>query len=403
MINKQFDQIDKTDIDALLANQESETRTLEYKQELPGNKDDDKKEFLADVSSFANASGGDIVYGVKEQRDSDGHTTGLPESIDGLPGINNDVEIRRLDDMIRSGIDPRINGIQIKPIDGFTNGPTILIRIPRSWSAPHRVIFKNWGHFFSRNSAGKYTLDVTELRSAFVYSETIAERMQKFHDERLGRIVAGDTPVPLYWESRIVLHLLPIASFGSDDKIDLRVVDRNYGSLHPIFGQALYHRYNIDGHVIAAWTQDLKVYGGYMQTFRNGAIEAVDGVLLRELPDTKPRIPITTVEREIISATKRYVTLLDQLNIAPPIVFLLSLIGVKNRTISPDYTSSLSQGSPFDRDSLLLPDVIIEDYTSSVDGLLRPVFDSLWQAAGYPECPNYDKQGQWHLISSGSI
>src|SRR6266542_4766771 len=115
MINKQFDQIDKADIDSLNANQVPESRTLEYKQELPGNKDDDRREFLADVSSFANASGGDILYGVKEQRDANGHTTGLPDSLDGLPGINNDEGIRRLDEMIRNGIDPRISGYQIKP------------------------------------------------------------------------------------------------------------------------------------------------------------------------------------------------------------------------------------------------------------------------------------------------
>ncbi|MHC5825146.1 MAG: AlbA family DNA-binding domain-containing protein, partial [Nostoc sp.] len=80
MINKQFDLINKNDIDALIYNGVAETRTLEYKEKLSGNSDDDKKEFLADISSFANASGGDIIYGIQEQRSSDNKTTGIPEA-----------------------------------------------------------------------------------------------------------------------------------------------------------------------------------------------------------------------------------------------------------------------------------------------------------------------------------
>ena len=71
MIPRDFDAITKADIEALVANAVAEGRALEYKQQLPGNGDEDKKEFLADVSSFANAGGGDIVFGVVEKRDGD--------------------------------------------------------------------------------------------------------------------------------------------------------------------------------------------------------------------------------------------------------------------------------------------------------------------------------------------
>jgi len=39
---------------------------LDYKRDVPGESDQDKKEFLADISSFANATGGDLIYGVDE-------------------------------------------------------------------------------------------------------------------------------------------------------------------------------------------------------------------------------------------------------------------------------------------------------------------------------------------------
>jgi len=81
VIQKTFDALGKPDVDALIADSVGESKTLEYKQELPGPKDDDKREFLADVSSFANASGGDIIYGIKVAVDASGKKTGAPDSV----------------------------------------------------------------------------------------------------------------------------------------------------------------------------------------------------------------------------------------------------------------------------------------------------------------------------------
>src|SRR5207244_6460197 len=114
MIPKEFDSIGKEDIEALVANAVSEGRTVEYKEQLPGGTDDDKREFLADASSFANAGGGDLIFGVREKRDAAGKPTGIPEAAVGLAGINADAEKRRLEDMLRAGIDPRIPAVRFK-------------------------------------------------------------------------------------------------------------------------------------------------------------------------------------------------------------------------------------------------------------------------------------------------
>jgi hypothetical protein len=56
MIDKPVAQIGIEDLQRLVANKVSEPRSLEYKQALPGGTDSEKKEFLGDVSAFANAS-----------------------------------------------------------------------------------------------------------------------------------------------------------------------------------------------------------------------------------------------------------------------------------------------------------------------------------------------------------
>jgi Putative DNA-binding domain len=44
-----------------------ESVTLDFKRDLPGASDKDKQEFLKGVCTFANADGGDLVYGITEQ------------------------------------------------------------------------------------------------------------------------------------------------------------------------------------------------------------------------------------------------------------------------------------------------------------------------------------------------
>lgn len=133
MIQKNFDDIAKLDIDFLLVNKISEIKTLEYKEKLPGSQDSDKKEFLADISSFANASGGDVIYGVKEARNENGKKTGEPEAIAPLKSITADEAKLQIENLIRTGIEPRIT-VHVKAVEGYGadgKGFIILVRIPR--------------------------------------------------------------------------------------------------------------------------------------------------------------------------------------------------------------------------------------------------------------------------------
>ena len=391
MINKRLDLIDKSDIDSLIYNGVTESRTIEYKEKLPGNSDEDKKEFLADISSFANASGGDIIYGIQEQRENN-KTTGIPEAAKGLSGVNSDAEIRRLENIIRDGIAPRIVGLQTKAIDGFQDGSVIVIRIPKSWNSPHMVTFKNLSRFFSRNSAGKFQLDVTEIRSAFIASESLAERIRQFRIERIAKIIADETPVLLEPLPKIVLHVLPIASFTSGTNIDVNFVVNNYSSLQPITSSGCNQRHNFDGFVRHFSIQPSISYS-YTQIFRNGAIEAVDAFIL-QVQEGQKIIPSVYYEEELIKSLQQYLQLQQQLELTSPILIMLSFLGVK------DYTMHIGNSwhrhtYPIDRDTLLIPEIVVEDYAAKASDILRPAFDAVWQACGWDCCKNYDKDGNW--------
>ena len=204
MIQKRLDDITEDDLLALVTNGVSEGRTIEYKRELPGHSDGEKKEFLADVSSFANTSGGDLVFGVDEQN-------GLPTQIPGFQSADLDLEVRRLDAMLASGLEPRIR-YATRPITGPGGQRTLIIRVERSWVGPHRVVFKGHDKFYARNSAGKYPLDVNELRSAFTFSASVTERIRAFRTDRLIALSNNQTPVPFVEDPKIILHCIPVES-----------------------------------------------------------------------------------------------------------------------------------------------------------------------------------------------
>jgi hypothetical protein len=150
--------------------------------------------FLPTYHPFANAIGGDLIYGAREKRDEAGNPTGTPEAIVGVDFGNVDQAIQRLENVLRDGIAPRVPGIRFRSVAGFERGPALIVRIPRSWAAPHMVTFQQSGKFFTRHSGGKHQLDVLEVRDAFVNTRSASERAEEFRTARLGRLIGGGAP-----------------------------------------------------------------------------------------------------------------------------------------------------------------------------------------------------------------
>ncbi len=307
MIPNRIETISRADIENLVTAQVSEHRTLDYKEQLPGGRDDDKRKFLYDVASFANASGGDLVFGVTDKRDADGKSTGLPASADGVPVPNVTEAVTRLENLIRDGIRPRIQGIQCQNVDGFPKGPVLVMRVPRSLIGPHMVVFGGMQRFYSRNSTGKYPLDVGEIRSAFMESSAVGERLHNIRAERLNHVKSGASPLGLVDTPMIVIHLLSISSLADVPRDVTKAAARLQRLLEPIReGQSYGGRFNFDGYLVTSAQST-----SYVQVFRSGAIEAGDAGLLSGM---RKQFPSSTLERDLLSAVQRYLSASNQLS-----------------------------------------------------------------------------------------
>jgi hypothetical protein len=386
MLNKSLENIDLKDLETLVNNSVAEGKTIEYKKLLPGNSDEGRKEFLSDVSSFANTSGGDLIFGVIEEN-------GIATKIEGISVSNADEEIRKYDNLIRDGIEPRIQSV-IHKVKIDDEKFVFIIRINPSWTGPHRVKFRGHDKFYARNSVGKYPMDTSELRTAFNLSATLVEKIKKFRTERIFEIMADNTPIPFHEGVKFILHLIPVEAFSPNVGFDIKSLKNISSKLYPIRCSAPKSRINLEG-ILWHSSSGQENSPSFVQLYRNGIIEAVVGWTLNK--DTgKKDIQSKFYEKALLEFMPKYLNALKELNVNTPIFISLTVTGAKGFKITDkgDY-GDYDYGNPIDRDPLMLPETMIETFDFDAQKKLRPMFDLIWNACGYPQSPNFDEQDKW--------
>lgn len=383
MIEKSITQITEQDIRALVDNESPEGKTLEYKAELPSA--DQKKEFLADVSSFANTLGGDLIFGIREE-------SGLAAELVGISDFDSDATKQRLENMIRDGIKPRLQ-CEIGTISLQEGRGLVIVRTRRSWLLPHRVIYRGHDKFYARNSAGKYQMDTQELRSAFTMTDRATQQAADFIRNRLAEISINKGVLPLAFGPKVVLHMVPLEAFKPGTVFPVVELRSRLEELAPLHSAGWDDRINMDGLLIYSPGRDDRFWT-YTQFYRNGIVEAVESLLLNS---EKKRIPSFTFEKELLGGLRRYLATLRQLGVSPPINISLALLGVEGfRMGVPDNWDPSLRVRTIDRENLVLPDGLIEDLNQDPSRILKPFFDVVWNACGYSSSPYFDTDGNWH-------
>jgi hypothetical protein len=382
-----FDQITDVDLDELVTAQVPEGPRIEYKRDTYGGSDGDKREALKDISSFANTEGGHLLIGVEEEN-------GVPTAFTGLSGVDVDQEILRLEQLARSGIEPRILGIRMRSVPLRSGGHCIIARIPRSWHAPHRVSAGGHNKFYLRNSGGVHEAGVEELRTMFTLGSGATERARAFRDKRVADIDIRRGPRPLVKEGRAILHIVPLAGMMGQVQVDLTAADQMWDRFRPLGAAAGDYRINLEGLLVERGGDRLH---GYTQLFRNGAIESVRAGLWQE--DRGVRyVPEAPIENDVALTLPHLLTALQALNVPPPFVVMLTLEGIADRVVRVRTPMYPRESEPiYYEHHAMFPEVLISDYGTAADyqRALRPIFDALWNMGGKPRAETYDQNGNW--------
>ncbi|MBK8646793.1 MAG: hypothetical protein IPN16_09690 [Gemmatimonadetes bacterium] len=327
--------------------------------------------------------GGDIIFGIADKND-------IAISTPGVLSPDCGPAILRLESLIRDGIAPRLSGVQSWPVPLTNDRSALVLRVPRSLASPHMVTYGNTSRFYGRNSRGKYQLDVHELRTGFLTTAAALDRARTFRAERVARIIAGQLPISLDDRPKVILHVVPLSGSALDPR---KVVDLSPPIL-PLHTSVNAERVNLDGLLRYSPVQPRPAAHTYMQAFRDGALESVSSSLV--WPDQDGNfIRSLLVERELIERLEQYRSALGTLEVALPYAAMISLCGVRGYRILPPTENRHweSYRLPLDEDVILLPEILLESVDNVIASALQPVFDILWQAAGWDGCLNYNADG----------
>ena len=145
--------------------------------------------------------------------------------------------------------------------------------------------------------------------------------------------------------------------------------------------------------IASSWGKD--ACNGFVQIFRSGFLESVESQTLMPKEPVGKIIPSVAWEKRMVEVFPGCLRALEGLNLPPPYVASVSLLGARGfyMYVDPRYWGACGQA--VDREHLLTDEVLIEDTGKPAGRLLRPLFDQIWNGCGWAASLNYDEHGDW--------
>jgi hypothetical protein len=374
--DKLLENVDESDLRLLIEGNVPEGRRIEHKERLNIETSDERKKFLKHVCSLANASGGHLVFGMKAEK-------GIASELCGLELEDPDRTKLRVIQLVRDGIVPRLTALSVHTTHLSDGKYVLILRVPKGWNGPYAV--KDECRFYSRHGAGAYLMDYSEIRSAFLQTAALEDRLKAFRDQRLTVIHEGRAPFKSPEKTHAIAHIIPFQAFQPGFQINWDIITKNQITVCPFYAVGGNFGYILEGHL--TWLQDFNSQrcDNYTLVFRNGIIEAVETRLFEPLKN------VTQLDGPLIAASlvkwvEGFIQASARLGISFPFMVSYGLIGVADFTLRTSLTHHLSGSARIDRNELLLPEIVINEIPPTVTDSLKPILDGLWNAGGFSEC-----------------
>ncbi|MEW6342949.1 MAG: ATP-binding protein [Pseudomonadota bacterium] len=398
MINHPLDDITEAHLLELVAQGAEEGKTLDFKREIG----EDTTKLAADFCAMANSFGGDIVFGIDEEQVK-GQQTGRAAKIVPLNLDHKDAKMLLVEATFRDKIQPRlpVSGRQLRAVP-VAGGYVLIVRLSQSLNAPHRVRPKNGaGDFYARNSRGNEQMDLDEVRNAFLFADSLADRATAFRDRRLDALLANQGPVsmppptlPLF-----IAHVVPLQALTRRQTYpvgDLLTLSPRLRLACPSGHPLNEAQPNYEGVICQASPNGAGEILGYAQLFRDGCMEIVGSPFDVEAGSPKQKIFALPLKAESFFIGHDYAAIfqtMDALRVVPPALVFISWLHTGNLAVrlpSDDNSGWIEKRLPERLSRLVGPPAYLDSFdpTFEINGtarrieLIRPAFDVMWNALG---------------------
>jgi hypothetical protein len=200
LLGSDLEQVQYSQLMTLITNQVAEAFDLDFKSEMYGSSDRDKRDAATDVAALANTAGGLLILGIEE--DDQARASAAP----GV--VLSEADERRVRQIVGSNVVPMpvIDVLRITDPARAGHG-LVLIAVPRSPLAPHAVLVNEGLRYPKRNGATTRYLSEPEVadayRERFAAARRQVDRAREIETDALARLATTDDQV---W---IVVSLVP--------------------------------------------------------------------------------------------------------------------------------------------------------------------------------------------------
>lgn len=397
MLSSKLEEISIEEINQLIESGSPEKKQLEFKRELDPNNSKHKKKFLAEVTSFANTKGGDLLIGIPDPKDIEKEDD---KEICWITDYERDDYKLRWEGIIENNTQQSLNTHDIRTIENpEDDGFIAIVRVRQSSLSPHRVTLRSKKPFYARNSGGKYELDVEQLREQFIEQYQLKEEIEGFLANRISKIRSGDTPAPFETGPCMALHIIPATAFTLQSEIQITEesddITPNPSRGLPLLARNNEYngaRRNVDGLVNSKNVGNFRLgsntnerWYDYVQIFRDGCIEAVNTFYFRK--EQEDQIGFKTLYQIFMKRLPQYSKFLFERDVGVPIFFYLTFLETEGFTIS---ISNRNDSRELDRNIATLPPITLESEKTTKKDLTKELMREIWYAFGEFEDPfNY--------------
>lgn len=269
---KTFDKWTKEDIEVIMDNPDyRENEFIDYKScfsflEITDKEKLQKKknEFRHDICSFANAEGGYIFFGIKENE-------GIPSQINGIKIDNTDkFELDRRNEINK--ISPVMPSVVFRFVEYEQSNYLVILKINKGFHIPYVCREdEDKYRFFVRKGNGKRAVSYNELRTMFNQSNSLSAELKTFRLNRIDEIL--DKVENQQNKYFAIIHIVPALFLESSTYVSPFLLQKEKRVNYPnIFKNCCYGNSipNVDGLSFPNYEYD---NGIALQIFNNNVIE----------------------------------------------------------------------------------------------------------------------------------
>lgn len=374
MLPYSLDKINANVLVEICSQRFSESGTIDFKKELTKSDDRGKNELAKDVCALANADGGDLVFGIGEDK-----AGGTAENVVPITDESFDQASRRFLQTLEAWVEPKIQGLQIKNVD-VDGGFVMVLRVPSSFDGPHCIRNGNsQRRFVVRNGTTTADMSYDQIRRSFDRTSSLIEQARRLIDQRLLLIQERKTARPVDAVPLSAVEVVPLASLAGRVGVDVGALyDRGFSDYIPKKWNsgAITRSLNLDG--LLVYQSGRETSNAWTNIFRDGRYETV---MIGGRDTGEKRVIWSSVVSQFFQqGVESALLLAKKQNISGPAIVRLALMHVDGFTFEVNGDFWDMENSLADRNHLVLPEILIDDVSVDIDvaALLTNSIDVLW-------------------------